>query len=219
MSQLRNEVSGGARVRAFKVIRQGTVCNGCWGSGWCCARARIHVAQSYLSSQGTEKPLPAWKPIMFPICGHHHGSGAAHDLFAIDRTPITGIETIVTIIPHHEIMPLRDLNRPEVSQRPNSRPGGDSVRLTRKLFGGEQMTFAIIRAHVAQEFIRNRPVPNRLPVEDKDFVSQFDLVAGQADNTFDQALAVKRRIEHHYVPAPRVAPLDDMPGCKRDFEI
>jgi len=58
-----------------------------------------------------------------------------------------------------------------------------------------------------------------ISIEDKNFVAEFELVAGQPDNPFNETLAVIRRIEHHNISALRVAPLDDMPGGKRDFEI
>jgi len=37
--------------------------------------------------------------MVLAISGHHHGGCATDDFFAIDCTPITGIETVVAMSP------------------------------------------------------------------------------------------------------------------------
>src|SRR6185369_12632907 len=55
--------------------------------------------------QRSEEPLPAGKPIILFVERHDHGGRAAHDLFAIHRSPVAGIKAIVAVVAHHEVLP------------------------------------------------------------------------------------------------------------------
>ena len=60
---------------------------------------------------------------MIPVKGQHDGSRFAHDSLPLDHAEITGIETVVAIVAHHEVMALGHLNRAESSLGRNTRYG------------------------------------------------------------------------------------------------
>ena len=83
----------------------------------------------------------------------------------------------------------------------------DGVRTGgRKFFGRENAAGAFgLRKLCGQLRICGR-VFDGLAVDDELFVTQFDGVAGQADDPFDQPRAVLRRMEYHNVAALWIAP-------------
>lgn len=149
----------------------------------------------------------------------NHSGGATHNLLAFDRAVEAGVEAVIAIIAHHEVFALRHDERSEIARCGRGGITPDGVRLAGELFAGEDAAFALRGWNVTQQFLGDGLVCDGRAVEDELIVAEFDGVAGQADDAFDETRAVVRREEHHDVTPLRVAPFGEVPCRERHFEI
>lgn len=65
------------------------------------------------SGQAEAEPVEARLEVVVAVKGHRHQRGATVNAVARDKTEIAGVETVVAVVAHDEVVAGRDLNWPE----------------------------------------------------------------------------------------------------------
>ena len=78
---------------------------------------RVNLRNSRIIVQQREETLPAREPAVLAVEGQGHRGRLPHNAFPLNRPEIAGVETVVAIVPHHEVMPCRHTIGTEIPQR------------------------------------------------------------------------------------------------------
>src|SRR5262249_11401054 len=160
------------------------------------------------SVQRRKRPTPPRQPIILVIKGQHHRCRPADNLAALHRPVKPRIKTVIAIVPHHEVITLRNLHRTESPRSCQLRRNHHFVRSSLKL---------LCSKHAVASFCLRQPcgttricsVLDSLAVDDQLLISHFDCVPRQADHSLHQPLAIVGRVKHHYIATPWIVPLSD----------
>ena len=151
--------------------------------------------------------------------GEDDVGGAADDLTPVDGAKITGVEAVVAVVAHHEVLAGGNGHGAEGALGGDALQGHDGVGVAGELFGGEKGVVMLGAGEAAGNFRGGGGIIHGLAVDEKVVVAQFHGVAGQADDAFDEAGAVLGRIKDRDVAALGVGPLGEVEGGEGDFEV
>src|ERR1035438_2086288 len=65
---------------------------------------RVSWRNSRIMVQRSEEALPAREPVVLAVEGQGYGGRLPHNALPLHRPEITGVQAIVAIVPHHEVM-------------------------------------------------------------------------------------------------------------------
>src|SRR5690606_805985 len=140
---------------------------------------------------------------------HPDGEGLADDILFRHRAPHTAVRTVVAVVAHHEIVPLRHYPYRAAAA---SRSGCNDLCLVCHVAHGFAEQHAGLLHAVGQfnlgfaDYLGGQ----RLTVDRQDVVVIADGIAGQPDHALDEIAMVVRRDEHHDLPPFGLVHLDDL---------
>ena len=67
--------------------------------------------------QRREEALPAREPVVLAVEGQRHRGRLPHNALPLNRAEVAGVEAVVAVVPHHEVMPFRHAIGAEIPQR------------------------------------------------------------------------------------------------------
>src|SRR5437660_7837830 len=99
---------------------------------------REAASMRILGVKRPEEPVRAGKPVVVLVERHHYFRCSSQDSLPLNCTVITGVETVITIIPHHEVMALGHSDRTKAPFCRKVRHRNNGVSMSGQLFGSEE---------------------------------------------------------------------------------
>src|ERR1035438_582318 len=123
------------------------------------------AAASALPVQRSEEALPAREPVVLAVEGQGHRGRLPHNAFPLNRPEVAGVEAVVTIVTHHEVMPFWHANGTKLPQRWRCRNGRDSMGLAGEPFDGKDAAREVCYGQAMQPLLRDGLVFDCLTIE------------------------------------------------------